>query len=64
MIKAPYIKYVCVFKLSETTGPTETFPGDRGKDGKLVQTIKAICCYSLLSTTGGRGYLAGMDLKF
>ena len=28
-------------------------PRERGKDGKLIQMIKVICCYSLLSTPGG-----------
>ena len=37
-------------KLYETTGPTEAkfhvaSPWDRGKDGKLIQLIKVICCY-------------------
>ena len=43
--------------LSKTTGPTETkfhvaSPWYRGKDRKLIQMIKVICCYSSLSSPG------------
>ena len=46
-----------VFKFPETTGPTEAKfhvapPWDWGKDGKPIQIIKLICCYSLLSSPG------------
>ena len=55
---------VCVFKISETTRPTEAkfhvAPSlDKGKDGKLIQMIVVIFCYPLLSTPG-TGYLAWM----
>ena len=46
-----------VFKFSETTGPTEAKfhvapPWDWGKDGKPIQIIKVISCYSLLLSPG------------
>ena len=31
-------------------------PLARGKDGKLIQIIKVICCYSLLSTPGAGAF--------
>ena len=57
--------HVCVFSniFSETTGPTEAKfnvepPWDRGR--RFIQLVKVICCSSLLSTSGGRGLLAGI----
>ena len=52
MPKAPLCEYVwlvCVFKISETTGPTEAKfhvepQWDRG--GKFIQMISVICCSS------------------
>ena len=55
---------VCVqYLISETTGPIETKfhvgpPWDRGR--KFIQMVQGICCSSLLSTSGGRGPLAGI----
>ena len=51
---------MCEFKFSETTGPTEVkfhvAPAlDSGKDGKLIQMILVICCYSLILSTPGAG---------
>ena len=57
---------VCSNIFSETTGPTEAKfhvvpPWNRGR--KFIQMVQAgvqvICCSSLLSTSGGRGLLAG-----
>ena len=50
-----------ILNFSETTGPTKAknqvaLPWDRGKDGKLIQTIEVICCHALLSTPGGGGH--------
>ena len=61
--------YVCVCSniFSETTGPIESKfhvepPWNRGR--KFIQIVQAgvqvICCPSLLSTSGGRGLLAGI----
>ena len=42
MLKAPYKKYVSVFKFSETNGPKEAkfyvaAPWDRGNDGNVFK---------------------------
>ena len=52
---------ICLFKFSETTKPNEVKfhvapPWNRRKDGKLIQMIKVICCYSLLSIPGGGAF--------
>ena len=48
---------MCVFKFSETTGPTEakfyvTPPWDRGKDGKLIQRSFVVIHYCQLLGAG------------
>ena len=58
---------VCSNIFSETTGPIEAKfhvepPWNRGR--KFIQMVEAgvqvICCSLLLSTSGGRGLLAGI----
>ena len=54
---------VCSNIFSETTGPIEVefhveHPWDRRR--KFIQIVQVICCSSLLSTSGGRGLLAGI----
>ena len=54
---------VCLNIFSETTGPTEAKfyvepPWDRGR--KFIQMAQVIYCSSLLSTSEGRGLLAGI----
>ena len=57
--------YVCVCSniFSENSGSIETKfhvepLWDRGR--KFIQMVQVICCSSLLSTSGGRGLLAGI----
>ena len=54
-----------MFKISETTKPTEAKfhvapPWVRGKDGILIQMITVICWYSLLPTPWGQVHFAGI----
>ena len=68
MPKAPSVCVcVCSNIFSETTWPFEAKfhvkpPWDRGR--KVIQMVQVICCSSLLSAYGGRGFLQGFYHKF
>ena len=61
MLKAPSGMYVCVFKFSETTGPTEAKfhvapPWDRGKRWKAYSNDLGHLLLFIIVNPRGRGF--------